>query len=206
MQKKLALSWEMLEERSSLSSLFSYDGIYIIWNPGYSNVIINCLSRYFYRVKRKKQMIILVLCIGIVSAVVIIALTIMKKKDVPKNETLIKEEEPPKDETPIKEEEPPKKVDNVVDEWLKKGMASGIKNVDYPGSYEINIYFNNEISLLGAWNANKLYSWLNSGTMYFGGRKIFTYHYDPSMEVKRELNDMLNAYEHNRLKDLTDGM
>ena len=75
-------------------------------------------------------MIILVLCIGIVSAVVIIALTIMKKKDVPKNETLIKEEEPPKDETPIKEEEPPKKVDNVVDEWLKKGMASGIKNVD----------------------------------------------------------------------------
>lgn len=194
MQKKLALSWEMLEERSSLSSLFSYDGIYIIWNPGYSNVIINCLSRYFYRVKRKKQMIILVLCIGIVSAVVIIALTIMKKKDVPKNETL------------IKEEEPPKKVDNVVDEWLKKGMASGIKNVDYPGSYEINIYFNNKISLLGAWNANKLYSWLNSGTMYFGGRKIFTYHYDPSMEVKRELNDMLNAYEHNRLKDLTDGM
>ena len=175
MQKKLALSWEMLEERSSLSSLFSYDGIYIIWNPGYSNVIINCLSHYFYRVKRKKQMIILVLCIGIVSAVVIIALTIMKKKDVPK------------DETPIKEEEPPKKVDNVVDEWLKKGMASGIKNVDYPGSYEINIYFNNEISLLGAWNANKLYSWLNSGTMYFGGRKIFTYHYDPSMEVKREL-------------------
>lgn len=139
-------------------------------------------------------MIILVLCIGIVSAVVIIALTIMKKKDVPK------------DETPIKEEEPPKKVDNVVDEWLKKGMASGIKNVDYPGSYEINIYFNNKISLLGAWNANKLYSWLNSGTMYFGGRKIFTYHYDPSMEVKRELNDMLNAYEHNRLKDLTDGM
>lgn len=194
MQKKLALSWEMLEERSSLSSLFSYDGIYIIWNPGYSNVIINCLSRYFYRVKRKKQMIILVLCIGIVSAVVIIALTIMKKKDVPKNETL------------IKEEEPPKKVDNVVDEWLKKGMASGIKNVDYPGSYEINIYFNNKISLLEAWNANKLYSWLNSGTMYFGGRKIFTYHYDPSMEVKRELNDMLNAYEHNRLKDLTDGM
>lgn len=194
MQKKLALSWEMLEERSSLSSLFSYDGIYIIWNPGYSNVIINCLSRYFYRVKRKKQMIILVLCIGIVSAVVIIALTIMKKKDVPKNETL------------IKEEEPPKKVDNVVDEWLKKGMASGIKNVNYPGSYEINIYFNNKISLLGAWNANKLYSWLNSGTMYFGGRKIFTYHYDPSMEVKRELNDMLNAYEHNRLKDLTDGM
>lgn len=189
MQKKLALSWEILEERSSLSSLFSYD-----WNPGYSNVIINCLSRYFYRVKRKKQMIILVLCIGIVSAIVIIALTIMKKKDVPK------------DETPIKEEEPPKKVDNVVDEWLKKGMASGIKNVDYPGSYEINIYFNNKISLLGAWNANKLYSWLNSGTMYFGGRKIFTYHYDPSMEVKRELNDMLNAYEHNRLKDLTDGM
>ena len=194
MQKKLALSWEILEGRSSLSSLFSYDGIYIIWNPGYSNVIINCLSRYFYRVKRKKQMIILVLCIGIVSAVVIIALTIMKKKDVPKDETL------------IKEEEPPKKVDNVVDEWLKKGMMSGIKNVDYPGSYEINIYFNNEISLLGAWNANKLYSWLNSGTMYFGGRKIFTYHYDPSMEVKRELNDMLNAYEHNRLKDLTDGM
>lgn len=189
MQKKLALSWEMLEERSSLSSLFSYD-----WNPGYSNVIINCLSRYFYRVKRKKQMIILVLCIGIVSAVVIIALTIMKKKDVPKNETL------------IKEEEPPKKVDNVVDEWLKKGMASGIKNVDYPGYYEINIYFNNEISLLGAWNANKLYSWLNSGTMYFGDRKIFTYHYDPSMKVKRELNDMLNAYEHNRLKELTDGM
>ena len=189
MQKKLALSWEILEERSNLSSLFSYD-----WNPGYSNVIINCLSRYFYRVKRKKQMIILVLCIGIVSAVVIIALTIMKKKDVPKDETL------------IKEEEPPKKVDNVVDEWLKKGMASGIKNIDYPGSYEINIYFNNEISLLGAWNANKLYSWLNSGTMYLGGRKIFTYHYDPSMEVKRELNDMLNAYEHNRLKELTDGM
>ena len=201
MQKKLALSWEILEERSNLSSLFSYD-----WNPGYSNVIINCLSRYFYRVKRKKQMIILVLCIGIVSAVVIIALTIMKKKDVPKDETLIKEEEPPKNETLIKEEEPPKKVDNVVDEWLKKGMASGIKNIDYPGSYEINIYFNNEISLLGAWNANKLYSWLNSGTMYLGGKKIFTYHYDPSMEVKRELNDMLNAYEHNRLKELTDGM
>lgn len=200
MQKKLALSWEILEERSNLSSLFLYDGIYIIyiiWNPGYSNVIINCLPCYLYRVrllKRKKQMIILVLCIGIVSAVVIIALTIMKKKDVPKDETL------------IKEEEPPKKVDNVVDEWLKKGMASGIKNVDYPGSYEINIYFNNKISLLGAWNANKLYSWLNSGTMYFGGRKIFTYHYDPSMEVKRELNDMLNAYEHNRLKELTDGM
>ena len=194
MQKKLALSWEILEERSNLSSLFLYDGIYIIWNPGYSNVIINCLPCYLYRVKRKKQMIILVLCIGIVSAVVIIALTIMKKKDVPKDETL------------IKEEEPPKKVDNVVDEWLKKGMASGIKNIDYPGSYEINIYFNNKISLLGAWNANKLYSWLNSGTMYFGGRKIFTYHYDPSMEVKRELNDMLNAYEHNRLKELTDGM
>lgn len=197
MQKKLALSWEILEERSNLSSLFLYDGIYIIRNPGYSNVIINCLSCYLYRVrllKRKKQMIILVLCIGIVSAVVIIALTIMKKKDVPKDETL------------IKEEEPPKKVDNVVDEWLKKGMASGIKNIDYPGSYEINIYFNNKISLLGAWNANKLYSWLNSGTMYFGGRKIFTYHYDPSMEVKKELNDMLNAYEHNRLKELTDGM
>lgn len=90
-----------------------------------------------------------------------------------------------------------KQIPNFIDSWLIKGMKSGIKEIKY-SDHRISIYFNNEVSLLDAWNANKLYSWIGDGKICYKDETIAFYHEDPSMKTKKRLNNLVKEFEYNK--------
>lgn len=87
---------------------------------------------------------------------------------------------------------------NVINVWIREGIKSGIKDIEYPSSHNINIFFNNGTSIRNSWNANKLYSWLSSGEIYLDDELILNFHELPSMSIRKDLNKLVNKFEYQR--------
>lgn len=87
--------------------------------------------------------------------------------------------------------------DNIIELFILKGIDAGISDITYE-SHHINIYFNNNISLLHAWNCNKYYSWISDGELMVGNKSCI-FHDRPALKVLKKLDKEIKKFEKERL-------
>ena len=89
--------------------------------------------------------------------------------------------------------------DKILNFWIKKGLESGIKEIEYPSSHRISIYFNDDIKIIDAWNANKYYGWMDSGILYVNGVK-YEFHKAPSRFIKIKLDKAITKFSKSKYR------